>query len=154
MPPDYAEDNQQRRKAEYKDRHVATLAAKKARSAQQRETKEADKERKKVALAEKRIKTREANEALGAELKRAKQEERKAAMAGLEWELKQAGLVGTLEARLRKTVLAAQFSRNPQVQWKGKFAQMSLDNRRHEADASEARERAARGECSAGVRLT
>jgi hypothetical protein len=70
MPPDYAADNQQRRKAEYKDRHVATLAAKKAKSAQQRETKEADKERKKVALAEKRIKTREANEGASVQTRR------------------------------------------------------------------------------------
>lgn len=107
-----------------------------------------------LELAEERIKTRVANAARAVKLKQAAREERQQAFAELEEDLKDAGLAGTPEARLRKQVLTAEHSLNKHTQVKGGYAQMTLDMMQNAARASEARERAARGEFSAGVRLT
>jgi len=153
MVLDYAARDKKRRRAEYEETQAAESAAKKVRKEREREAKEADKRRKALELAEKRIETRVANAALAVDAKRKTREERQEAFAQLEEDLKDAGLAGTPEARLRKQVLTAEHSLNKNTQVKGKYAQMSLDMMEDEADASERRERAARGEFSAGVRV-
>ena len=137
---------------EYKDKAKATSAAKKARKEQEKAAKAADKRQNAVDLAKKRIETQAANAELAVKLKQARREQRQEAFAELEKDLEDAGLAGTSEARFRKQVMTADFSRNKHTQVKGGYAQMSLDMMQTEARASEARERVARGEFSAGVR--
>jgi hypothetical protein len=107
-----------------------------------RETKAADKRRVAVALAEERIKTRAENAALAVDAKRKTRGERQAALAELEEDLKDEGLAGTEEARLRKQVLIGKHSLNKNTRVKGGYAQMNLDMMKDEADVSEKAERA------------